>query len=62
MNEHPNDFRGYEYDWEPHDIYGLSTDTKPLDVPNGSMFIEMDTSDRYLFHRDSGTWYIYSPA
>jgi hypothetical protein len=30
--------------------YGLSTDTKPtIDVRPGSIFIETDTSDRFIF-------------
>ena len=41
---------------EVKEIYGLSTDTKPTDVPNGSLFVEMDTSKLYLFDEGSGTW------
>ena len=37
---------GYE---RPMLLFGLSTDTKPLDVLNGSMFVEMDTSKYYFF-------------
>ena len=37
---------------------GLSTDTpKPTSgVPNGSVFIEMDTSKVYMFNAASGEW------
>jgi hypothetical protein len=41
---------------EPKEIYGLSTDTKPTDVPNGSIFVEMDTSKLYVFDGDSLIW------
>ena len=37
------------------DLLGLSTDTKPTDVPNGSTFIEVDTSKYYIFWL--GDWY-----
>lgn len=36
--------------------YGLSTDTKPLDVANGSAFIEMDTSKIYFFDAAGKQW------
>lgn len=36
--------------------YGLSTDTKPLDCPNASIFYEMDTGDVYLFNEASTAW------
>ncbi len=36
---------------------GLSTDTKPLDgVYQGSMFIEIDTGDVYMYDGASGAW------
>lgn len=36
---------------------GLSTDTKPLDgVYQGSMFIEIDTGDVYMYDGASGEW------
>lgn len=44
------------------EIYGLSTDTKPIDmidgyeIVNGSIFIEMDTGKVYLFNKASDTW------
>lgn len=32
---------------------GLSTDTKPTDgVPNGSIFVEIDTGDVYFYDAD----------
>lgn len=36
---------------------GLSTDTKPLDVGNSSIFIEMDTSTIYIYDSVNRTWY-----
>ena len=41
---------------EPKELYGLSTDTKPTDVPNGSIFVEMDTSKLYVFDEESRVW------
>ena len=38
-------------------LYGLSTDSKPVDgVINGTIFVEIDTSDEYYFNEDAGTW------
>lgn len=38
-------------------LVGLSTDTKPLNVGNASIFIEMDTGTVYLYDADNRTWY-----
>jgi len=35
---------------------GLQADTKPLGVPNGSMFLEMDTGKLYRFDAENQTW------
>ena len=35
---------------------GLSTDTKPTDAPNGSVFLEMDTGDVYMYNADGSEW------
>ena len=51
-----SDMRGYLEENQPHDLYGLSTDTKPTDVPNGSVFVEMDTSTIYVFDEENTTW------
>lgn len=40
--------------WE---LNGLSSESKPLDAPNGSTFIEMDTGDVYMFDATGKTWY-----
>lgn len=40
--------------WE---LKGLSSESKPLDAPNGSTFIEMDTGNVYMFDAENGTWY-----
>lgn len=34
----------------------ISTDTKPDDVANGSIMMEMDTSTLYMFDENAGTW------
>lgn len=46
-----------------HEYTGLSGDTKPVDdeakkvsVPNGSTFLEMDTSDVYIYDKQNKTW------
>ena len=38
------------------DLRGKSSDTKPTDVPNGSTFLEMDTTNVYIFDADDGEW------
>lgn len=38
------------------DLRGLSTDTKPTNVPNGSTFLEMDSGDVYIFDADNTQW------
>ena len=37
-------------------LEGLSTDTKPTDVLNGSGFYEMDTTDYYKFDEENHQW------
>lgn len=41
---------------EPDEIYCLSTDTQPTNVPNGSICIEMDTGKIYFFDAAGSTW------
>ena len=36
--------------------YGLSTDAKPLDVCNASVFYEMDTKKVYMFDETNKQW------
>lgn len=48
------------------EFYGLSTDTKPtnlksvsstqVEVPNGSVFYEMDTKKLYMYDADNNLW------
>ena len=38
------------------EIYGLSTDTKPTNVHNASIFYEMDTKKMYLFDKENTSW------
>ena len=40
----------------PADYRGLSTDTKPEKAPNGSTFIEMDTSTVYFYDSENKIW------
>lgn len=35
---------------------GLSTDGKPTDASNGSVFIEMDTGKLYFYDATGETW------
>lgn len=42
---------------EADDLVGLSTDTKPINLGNGSTIYEMDTGDKYMFDADGATWY-----
>lgn len=38
------------------EIYCLSTDTKPDDMPNGSICVEMDTGKLYLYDEEGTQW------
>ena len=42
--------------YAPQTFFGLSTDTKPIGVPNGSDFVEMDTSKWYFFDAENQEW------
>lgn len=39
------------------EIWGLSTEEKPNDVPDCSVFLEKDTGDVYVFESSNTTWY-----
>lgn len=39
-----------------YDMYGLSTDEKPIDVGNASTFYEMDTKKLYMFDAQNKVW------
>ena len=39
-----------------NDYVGVSTDTKPTDVPNGSTFYEMDTASMFMFDQEETDW------
>ena len=47
---------------KPMELYGLSTDEKPIEVfghtaiPNGSVFIEIDTKKGYFYDAENKTW------
>ena len=36
--------------------FGLSTDEKPLEVQNGALFHEMDTSQDFRFNEEKQEW------
>lgn len=38
------------------ELRGLSTDTKPTNIANGSTFREMDTGTTYYFDEDGTAW------
>lgn len=38
------------------ELAGLSTETKPMDVKNGTWFHEMDTSKQYRFDAENKKW------
>lgn len=38
------------------EIECLSTDTKPTDIANGSLILEMDTGDVYAFDEAGAQW------
>lgn len=38
------------------DLRGLSTDQKPTNCPNGSTFLEMDTSKVFAFDKANTQW------
>lgn len=56
--------RGNNYNIPTMEIYGLSTDEKPLfdsqgmAVPNGSIFYEIDKGQVYMFSAETQTWII----
>lgn len=43
-----------------YDFVGLSSEIKPTDVKNGSTFLEVDTSNYYIFYE--GIWYKQSSS
>lgn len=46
------------YDSSVQRFHGLSTDTKPTDCTNGSVFIELDTAKAYLFNKAAVVWHL----
>lgn len=47
---------GHIYGVTPSEIYGKSTDVKPMDANNASVFYEMDTGKMFMFDEDSCEW------
>ena len=37
---------------------GVSTDEKPINIENGSYFIEIDTGDIYRFDAENEQWHV----
>lgn len=54
--------RGKEYNVPIIEFYGLSTDEKPkyddsgAEIPNGSIFLEMDTLNVFFYDTVQNTW------
>lgn len=44
------------YDSSVQRFHGLSTDTKPTNCTNGSVFIEINTGTIYLYNAAAGAW------
>ncbi len=38
------------------EVTGLDSDIKPVDVPNGSLFYEMNTTNYFMFDEETKTW------
>ena len=38
------------------EVYGLSSDVKPINVPNSVVFYEMDTQKVYMFDKQNSAW------
>ena len=50
------EYREEEHKWLA-EVYCLSTDTKPGEgYMNGSVLIEVDTGDVYLYNEDTSDW------
>lgn len=48
----------FDEDQKYVEMYGLSTDSKPISgLVTGSVFVEVDTSDSYLFDEVSSEWH-----
>lgn len=41
---------------EAQRFYGLSSEEKPAAAPNGSCFVEMDTSKLYFYNAAGAAW------
>ena len=42
---------------EVSELYGLSTDVKPMNEANGSTFTEMDTGSGFCFDAENKIWH-----
>ena len=50
-------FEKYAAGCAPCEMIGLSTDTKPVNVCNASVFLEMDTQKIFLFDEEHKQWH-----
>lgn len=39
------------------ELYGLSTDSKPTDEQNGTLFLEMNTGKVFVYDAQNTTWF-----
>ena len=46
----------YEHQYQIN-IYGSSSDEKPLNVPDATVFMEKDTGKVFCFDKETQTWY-----
>lgn len=42
--------------YEGTELHGKSTDPKPTNVKNGSVYWEMDTGKVFVFDKETDTW------
>lgn len=49
-------YNSYGEQSRAYDMYGLSTDEKPMDVGNASTFYEMDTKTLYMYDAQNKIW------
>ena len=45
------------YGLTPSELFGLSSDEKPTDVNNASLFYEMDTKKMFMFDEENIVWH-----
>lgn len=48
--------KSYAHNKTVSEFYGLSSDEKPLNVDNASLFYEMDTGKIFMFDEENAVW------